>query len=462
MTKNLPAVRHDDPALPVILEFQSPTTGVMATPIPPIAKRMTWVIASMFAALALAAGLIPVDQVVTARGEVVSRAPTLVVQPYDLSIVRSIDVHMGEQVHAGQVLARLDPTFAAADVSSLVAQVSSLQAQVSRLQAEADGRDFTYSGTEPDLALQAAIFAQKKAEYDYKIRNYQEKIDSLVDQIRRANSDAKGFAERLQVAKQVEAMRRDSERAYVGSKLNTLAAMDNTAEMERNMQSAEEQAQQGARDLAAQVAERDAYVQSWHADISQQLADATQKLSDARQQLNKAQLHQQLVELRADRDGTVLTVAKISVGSVVQPGQQLITLMPADAPLEVEANIAGNDDGYVRVGDPVAIKFDTFPFTRYGLAHGTIRTISANSFTAMDQQQNATPGNVPLPNNTLEPYYKARVTIDKVDLHGTPEGFHLIPGMPVTADIKVGKQTVLSYLLDRVLPITSDAMREPS
>ena len=190
-------------------------------------------------------------------------------------------------------------------------------------------------------------------------------------------------------------MRRDLERLQVGSKLNTLAATDNRAEMERNLRSAEEMARPGQRDLAAMVAERDGYVQSWHADVSEKLSEATGKLSDARESLNKAQLRRQLVELRADRDATVLTVAKVSVGSVLQSGQQFITLVPADAPLEVEANIAGRDDGFVHVGDPVAIKFDTFPFIQYGLAYGTVRTISADSFTAQDEQRNPT-GAVPV------------------------------------------------------------------
>ncbi|MGH7212307.1 MAG: HlyD family efflux transporter periplasmic adaptor subunit, partial [Acetobacteraceae bacterium] len=196
------------------------------------------------------------------------------------------------------------------------------------------------------------------------------------------------------------------------------------------------------------------------ADISQQLADATQKLSDARQQLAKAQLRRQLVELRADRDATVLTVAKVSVGSVLQPGEQLFTLMPADAPLAIEANIAGKDDGYVNLGDPVAIKFDTFPFTRYGMAHGTLRGVSANSFTGQDDAHSQA-NVVPVPQGSIEPYYRGHITIDKVALHGVPEGFRLTPGMPVEADIKVGKQTVLSYMMQRVMPIATTAMREP-
>jgi membrane fusion protein, hemolysin D len=451
---------RNDPTLPVILEFQMPSTTITTAPVPRSARGIVWIIASMFAAILLAMGLIEVDRVVTAQGRVVSRSPTMVLQPLEASIVRSIEVHEGQAVQAGQVLAQLDPTFAAADVGALAAQVSTLQAQVSRLQAEADGQPFTYTGLDPNLALQAAIFGQRQAEYTFKLENYTQKINGLVSAIAKANSDATGYRNRLEVATNVEKMRRDLERMQVGSKLNTLAAMDNRAEMERNLRAAIETAASAQRDLAALAAERDGYVQSWHADISEKLADATGKLSDARESLNKAQLRKQLVELRADRDSTVLTVAKVSVGSVLQSGQQFITLVPADAPLEVEANISGRDDGFINVGDPVSVKFDTFPFIQYGLAYGTVRTVSADSFTAQDEQRNPT-GMVPVSANSSEPYYRARIAIDRVELHGTPPDFHLMPGMPVTADIKVGKRTVMQYLLGRALPIASEGMREP-
>ena len=449
-----------DPTLPVILEFQMPSTTITTAPVPRSARGIVWIVGSMLIAVLLALGLIPVDRVVTAQGRVVSRSATMVLQPLEAAIVRSIDVHEGETVQAGQVLARLDPTFAAADVGALAAQVSSLQAQVSRLQAESDGQPFSYSGIDPSLALQAAIFGQRQAEYNFKLENYTQKINGLVSAIAKANSDAAGYRNRLQVASSVEQMRRDLEKLQVGSKLNTLAAMDNREEMERNLHSSEDTVRSAQRDLAALVAERDGYVQSWHADIAEKLADAIGKLSDARESLNKAQLRKQLVELRAERDATVLTVAKVSVGSVLQSGQEFISLVPADAPLEVEANISGRDDGFVHVGDPVSIKFDTFPFIQYGLAYGTVRTISADSFTAQDDQRNPT-GAVPLPGNTMEPFYRARVAIDRVELHGTPQGFRIVPGMPVTADIKVGKRTVLQYLLGRALPVTSEGMREP-
>jgi hemolysin D len=94
------------------------------------------------------------------------------------------------------------------------------------------------------------------------------------------------------------------------------------------------------------------------------------------------------------------------------------------------------------------------------MAYGTVRTLSADSFTGQDEQRNPT-GMVPLPANSGDSYYRGRVTIDRVDLHSTPAGFRLSPGMPVTADIKVGKRTILEYLLGRALPVASEAMREP-
>ena len=88
------AERHD-PTLPVILEFQSPSTAIINYPVPRKAQHTAWLVTSMFVACVIAMGLIKVDQVVTAQAKVVSKAPTLVVQPLDTSIVRSIDVHAG-------------------------------------------------------------------------------------------------------------------------------------------------------------------------------------------------------------------------------------------------------------------------------------------------------------------------------------------------------------------------------
>lgn len=450
-------------ALPVVLEFLSPAVAVAATPIPGVARGLIWVIGSMFAAWVAALGFIQIDRVVTTHGRVVSKGSTIVVQPLDTAIVRSIDVREGQQVRSGELLARLDPTFATADVDSLQAQVSSLQAEASRLRAEVKERPFTYIGLDADLSLQAAIFARRESERTSRLESYRQKIDGLRSAEARSVADAKAFGERLAVAQNVEAMRKKLEDMQAGSRLNSLIALDNRLEVERGLTTAIKSGETAKADLAAMIAERDAYAQNWQAQSSQALSDASRKLSDARESLNKALLHRQLVELRADRDATVLSIATLSEGSVVRAGEQLITMVPSDAPLEIEASISGRDNGFVRVGDPVAIKFDTFPFSQYGMAVGTVRVVSPDSFTSSDQQLARPTGVIPIPvpPGSATPFYRSRMAIERVNLHDVPPQFRLTPGMPVTADIKVGRHTVLNYLLGRVLSVASEGMREP-
>ena len=454
------ANRANDPTLPAILEFQSPSQSLAAAPVPRTARGTIWIISSMFVACLMAMGLIPIDRVVTAQGKVVSKVPLLVVQPLETSVVRSIDVTEAQSVRTGDVLARLDPTFAAADVGASEALVSTLQAEVSRMQAEATGSPFASTGSDPNQLLQASIFAQRQSERDFKRETYRQRINGLQAAVARGVADADAYQARKAVAEQVVSVRKQLEQRQVGSMLLSLAATDNLLETERGLANATQTVESARRDLEALKAERDAYEQNWLAEVSQKLSEQMQKLADAREKLNKARLRHQLVELRANRDATVLTVAKVSVGSVLQSGDQFITLVPTNAPLEVEANIVGRDGGFVQAGAPVAVKFDTFPFSQYGLAHGAVRTVSADSFTGQDELKTRS-GSVPVKSDSTEPFYRSRITIDDVRLHAVPAGFRIVPGMPVTADIMIGKRTVLTYLLGRILPVASEAMREP-
>ena len=142
----------------------------------------------------------------------------------------------------------------------------------------------------------------------------------------------------------------------------------------------------------------------------------------------------------------------------MQSGEQLITLVPIDSPLEVETRIVSADAGYVHPGQKVAIKFDTFPFVQYGMAEGRVRIISPDSFMGGQETQR---GSVVTQGDNSAVFYKARVAIDELKMHGVPGGFQLKPGMTVTADIKAGERTLLTYLFARMLPVGLEGMREP-
>ncbi|RFC68292.1 MULTISPECIES: HlyD family type I secretion periplasmic adaptor subunit [Mesorhizobium] len=452
--------KRKDPTTPALLEFQWPSAAVINTPIPRSARGTIWVVSSFVAVAIALSAVLPVDQVVTTRGLVVSKSPNILVQPLETAIIRSIMVHEGDRVQAGQVLAQLDGTFASADLSALTNQVTSLDAEVSRLKAEATGQQFKYSGLDPAWTLQASIYEQRKAVLDAKVENYNRQRDELSSVIARSQSDADGYRRRLDVAESISQMRKKLEASQVGSKLNSLLAEDNSAEMSRSLANAQQTAEAARRQQGAVTAERDGYIQSWRADVSQSLSEASARLIDARELLSKAKLRKQMVQLKSESDAIVQSVARVSVGSVLQSGDRLITLVPLNGGLEIESNVVGRTSGFIHTGDPVAIKFDTFPYAQYGMAHGTVRIVSPDSFSAQDQARDRNSSMAMLPSET-EPFYRARITIDQVALHDVPNDFAIVPGMPVTADVKVGQQTIISYLLGRILPIGREAMREP-
>jgi hemolysin D len=445
-----------------ILEFQSPTSAVIARPIPVGARMTTWIVAGAILSSLAVMGLYPVDKVVTVPGKVVAESPNIVVQPLDTSIVREISVHEGQVVHAGDLLAMLDPTFAAADAEASNTQVASLRAEVNRLEAESEGIAYTGDGSQP-AQLQAMICAQRHAEMQSRLDNYAQRIEGLRAKIAQTSSDINGYAEQYRVAQSKESMRRELERLQVGSKLSTLDADAQRAEVNRALQAAFAAHHSAHAELDGLMAERDGYIQQFKTETTQQLAAQGRKLADAEEKARKADLRRRLVDLRADRDAIVLNVSKVSVGSVVQSGDELITLVPSDAQLQVEASVPAREAGYVNSGNPATVKFETLPYTTYGYATGTLRTVSADSF-ADPQAGRGRPARPTL--SRPEPdggqaFYRGTVSLDEMKLRNLPEGFHMTPGMPVTVDVKVGRRTILAYMLSQVVPTLTEGMREP-
>ena len=449
--------RQEAAANRTLLEFQSPTIALVAKPLPAFAYYATYVLASMLVIFLVIAGTVPIDRVVTATGRVVSQNSNMLVQPLETSIVRSIEVSIGQRVHAGDLLARLDPTFAGADMSGLQAQTQSLQAEVDRLKAEAAGT--LYSGDiSPAGQLQGAIYKEREAERSFKLETYRQKISSLDSALSKAKSDMRSYSEQLHIASDMLEARQRLEREGVGSKFNTQQALSTVTDQRRAMDAAMNTAASAKQDMDALSSERDGYIQQFRSETSQQLIDASRKLADATEQLAKAKRRHDLVDLRADRDATVLAIAPVSVGSVLNAAEPFITLVPDDATLEVDAAIPATDVGFVRVGDQAVIKFDAYRFFEHGYAEGHVRVV------APDSQSTPTegPDKPRIESAPLGPQlYRLKIAIDTMKLTNLPPDFHLQPGLGTEADIKVGRRTMLSYLMARFVPTLTEGMREP-
>ena len=437
-------------AAQAINDFQGETAEITGKPEPTAARMVVWSLAAMVVIFIVLASVMKLDRVVSAQGRIVSQAPTIVVQPLEISIIRSLNVRAGQVVHRGDVLATLDPTFSSADVAQLGRQVSKLSAEIARLKAEAKNVAFTVSGDDPDMLLQESIWRFRQAEYAAKLANFDQRMATLQATIKSNQTDAEHYRSRLKIVGEIETMRRTLEKNQTGSRLNSLIASDTRVETERNLGLSENTIRTSTHDLEALRAEREVYIQQWRSTLLTDLSTRQVDLERAREELAKAQKRRDLVELRAVEDAVVLEVGKYSVGSVVEQAQPIYTLMPLNATLEVEAEIAGIDQGFVKPGDTVQVKLDAYRYVEHGMAKGVVKTISEDSFTRRDDQSTAP-----------RPFFRSRIELTEVKLRDVPEDFRLVPGMPLMADIVVGSRTIMAYLVEGALKNGSEGMREP-
>jgi len=441
-----------------VLEFESPSAAIVAQSVPPLSRATNLFVFLLVAALIVASALIRIDKIVSVKGKLVADVPNIVIQPFDQTIVESIEVKQGAIVHKGQVLARLNATFTAADHALTKDQVDMLDAKVARLQAEADGVTYTPNSSDSHALLQASIFGQRAKEYQFSLQAFDKRSEQLRTQIAGAKSQAAYFRERLGIAANIEGIYTKLAGMQSDSKYNRLLATDGRLQVAASLSGAESSAAEAERTLGAGDAERKTFIERWKGQVSADLADARGKLVEAQQLYAKTDLHNRLVVLTAPRDAVVLSVAKISVGSVVTSAEPIMQLVPLDAPLSAEVDIPGVDSGYVATGNEARIKFDTLPFLQYGTARGVVRSLSADSFSPETRPDE---GGSSLPSRPSMLYYRAAISMGQLMLHDTPVGFRPMPGMPITADVKVGMRSVLGYFTDRILPIAHEGLREP-
>lgn len=446
-----------------LLEFHSPTTALINLPPTATAQYIIWLIGGLFTASLIAAAVFPLNRVVSTPGRLVSVERTVIVQPLETAIVRSIDVQIGDFVHKGQVIAHLDPTISGADITNSRAQRDAYQATVDRLKAEAAGTDYKVDMGSSSSVREAETFHRRREEFTAKVNQYDQQIVSLQSQIQGSVASAAMYQSQARVASQVLDMRRRLQQDQVGSRLSTLSAQTQLMEAERSQIEAQQQANAARARLEATTSEKQGFIENWRAQIYTQMTEAQHRLDEAVSMYEKSDLRNRLVELRAPEDGVVLNVAQVSIGSVMNTAQTLMSIVPTGYALEMEAVLRGEDVGFVRLGDHALLKFTTFPYNQYGGADATIRTISADAFSnASDAGGGGQGGSAGGDSPALNGYYRVRLRIDRYTLHGVPPFFHPMPGMPVTADIQVGKRTPLQYFFNRMIPAATNGMREPS
>jgi hemolysin D len=408
-------------------------------------------VAALAIGLVLAVGLAwawlgRVDTVVAARGKVVPVGRAQVVQPLEAGLVRAIHVRDGQPVRRGQLLIELDATASAADLQRLAQDEMAARLHVGRLTALLEEVPFgPGADAPPDLvALHARMLDHQRAEHRARL----DAATLAIEQRRAALAAGLADLARREAVAVAQAERAAAYRTLLEREL--IARLQYLEAEAQRVSAAEEHAAQRERivqdeaALAESQQQRDALVSDFRRGRLAELVEWEARRAALGQERAKAAQRTATQRLRAPVDGTVQQLAIHTVGGVVTPAQPLLVIVPADAPLEVEAWLPSKDVGFARAGQPVEVKVDAFPFTRYGAVAGELLAISADA--------------VPIEGAGLA--YALRIGLRRTTLATEAGTAALAPGMAVSAEILTGQRRLVEVLLSPLLRVTRESLRE--
>lgn len=420
---------------------------------PPVTARLTlYLVAAAILCAVWWASVSKVDEIVVAPGRLTTSVPTLVMQPFETSIIRSINVKPGDIVSKGQLLVTLDPTFSSSDVGQLQSKLTGFAAQIERLEADLAGKLYEPPpGASPEAEMQAELARQRRAAYRARLSDFDAQIAQGTAMLAASKSEEAALAKRLAGLEEIETIHGKLAQTGNGSQLTYLQSQDVSLDLRVSLARLQGQYSQAEQQLERARAERQNYIEDYRREALETLIDLRDKQAGAAEELRKVDLREALAQLVAPADAAVLEVAQRSVASVVQPAEPLVTLVPLNVPLEAEVTVASNDIGHLKTGDRARIKFDAFPFQEHGTVEGEVVSISENSFakqTGADQQGGPA-------------FYKVRLALGQGQLRELPETFRMLPGMTLSAEIHAGDRTVISYFLYPLIRGLDESLREP-
>lgn len=444
-------VRGEDEAL--FREFQQSAAAIEETPLSTGSHLTLYLVTALVVIAMCWATFSSLDRIVVAPGRIVSRTPTLVLQPSSSARLLSIAVKPGDHVKKGQVLANFDPVFAQADLAVLKQRVQALSVTVERLQAELAGQSFTADpGADADRLNQAQIFDQDRAQFAAEMAQRDRQVAGVESQLGADQSNLAGLNRQRDMAQKVVDIHKYLQSQQAGAPLDVMNAESARIDVESKLKTTEGEARRFQAQRAEMQAERQSFIDRWRNDRSEQLMRTRQDLMEARQNLQKAQKISDLTQLVAPADGVVLQVADRSAGSVLREGETLMTLVSDTAPLYIEASVSSRDMSELRTGEKVRLKLDAYPFQRYGTLAGTLMVISADTI-ASDEAQT--------PTAPMAQVYRLRVRLDDSTRNLAKRGIYLRPGLLAASEIETGRRTVASYILNPILKTADESFREP-
>lgn len=430
-------------------QFSSAALAAMAQPPSSVTRMASLAICAMVGIALVFSYLAQMDVVVTAQGKVIPAGKSKVVQPLEAGVVRTIAVRDGQTVRAGEVLLELDVTSIGADRDRIQRELWEAKAEVLRDTAQLAGRGqfATPTGMPIEIAVnQLAVLQSRLAEQHAKLAALDADLSKRKADAAAISSGLTQQRASVPLMQQKYNMREElaktghvAQTGVIESKMELINAEKDLAVQNNRLQESQ------AGYMAAQE-QRTQAVAEFRAKASGELLEATKKREAAEQEFIKVSQRLALQTLRSPIDGVIQQLAVTTVGGVVTAAQPLMTIVPADTPLELEAQVMNRDIGHVRVGQRVINKVETFDFTRYGYIEGEVLWVGTDS--VQDQK--------------LGPVFPVRIKLNSTQTPTSVNGQTglIKAGMSVTADIRTDKRRLIDYLLAPMLRYKQEALRE--
>jgi hemolysin D len=431
--------------LPALLELMERAPS-------PIGRVLMWTIIMAFCCTLLGAIVGRVEIVAVAQGKVIPTGRSKVVQPLEAGTITRIHVRDGQLVQAGEPLIDLDASLQKADLTKVKEAKTALQLQLARhfamLQA-IDGQGnavLRFIGT----ASSAAIAAEQAA-LQAEIGDFRAKLGAIEAERMRREAEKRSTHELIAKLEAtlpiVQARANDLKRLRDEGFVSQHGMLDREQiriETERDLAFQRSKVQEIDAGLAETRQRATALVAEARKTLRASMIDDQNRLTQLRQDASKGQRLEQLSRIVAPITGTVQQLAVHTEGGVVTPAQALMVIVPRDSVPEIEASLENKDIGFVRVGDPVTVKVDTYPYVRFGTLKGTVTAVTQDAL--VDDKGNAR--------------FAIRVALTEQALQKPGATLPIAAGMTVSAEVKTGTRRVISFVLDPLQKIGQESLRE--
>lgn len=404
------------------------------------------------------ASLGKVDVVVKANGKITSDKQNIVMKPRESSIVKKIHIRVGDIVEKDDLLITFDPTINGAEVDRIKQEIRVLEAKFNRFMAENGGKIYQPAELTLETVEELNIFKQRRNYFESRMKYFEEAIKQLDASLVTKKDSIATIEEQLKTVRKMEKMYEGlaSKKAVPIKDLWNVQVQ--RIELEGNRDTYKNNLDELSHQRQSIISQKDSFIHEWHNSISENMIATGRELDRNRKQLAQAKTQLSFVELRAPSKAVVHEIAPFPEGSAVGEAEAIITLVPLDGNMEVEAMVEPRNRGKVTVGAESRVKLSAYPFQKYGTLNGTVRQISEDTVVSSTGAGVDPETGAPRSGS----FYRTRVTLGGTEtLRNLPDNFRLIPGMEVEVEIKTGRRRIIEYIIYPLIKALDETAREP-